>query len=126
MTTPSAGWFVNRFNGNCPEIKELRAEAKFATWICWEAGAAPPATAVKINPDGRTSGPGSLPAGSDPGPLVRPSGLIFTAVAGGAAPASQQIQVANLASARSSFISGQLPLNLFTNQPAEGVVIPGQ
>ena len=67
-----------------------------------------------------------LPAGSDPGPLVRPSGLIFTAVAGGAAPASQQIQVANLASARSSFISGQLPLNLFTNQPAEGVVIPGQ
>ena len=70
-----------------------------------------------------------LPAGSDPGPLVRPTGLIFTTLAGGPGPAPQEIQLSTLSARGTSFISGRLsdnPGNLFTNQPVEGALIPGQ
>src|SRR5262249_10593949 len=38
-----------------------------------------------------------LPPGSDPGPVVRPTGLIFTAAAGSGAAGTQEVLVSNLA-----------------------------
>ncbi len=67
-----------------------------------------------------------LAPGSDPGPLIRPTGLIFTTPAG-ANPGSQNVLVSNLSAAATSFISGQLsdaPGNLFKNQPAQASVAP--
>jgi uncharacterized protein (TIGR03437 family) len=70
-----------------------------------------------------------LPPGSDPGPLVRPTGLIFTMAAGGAPPGSQAIRVANLSSRVNAFTSGRIPQdpgNWFTQQPADSAVAPDQ
>ncbi len=67
-----------------------------------------------------------LPAGTDPGPLIRPTGLIFTARSG-ANPASQDVLVSNLTASPISFISGRLsdrPGNLFQHQPVESPVLP--
>ena len=44
-----------------------------------------------------------LPAGSNPGAVVLPSGLIFTQAVGGAAPGSQTVTVSNLAEAKLTF-----------------------
>ncbi len=52
-----------------------------------------------------------LPAGSDPGPRIRPTGLIFTDVAGGAGAASQEVLIANLAAGARSYRSGKLTLD---------------
>jgi uncharacterized protein (TIGR03437 family) len=52
-----------------------------------------------------------LPAGSDPGPIVQPSGLIFTGVAGSESPGSQLVTVSNLANAALTFTSGQTTLD---------------
>jgi uncharacterized protein (TIGR03437 family) len=49
-----------------------------------------------------------LPAGSNPGPVVRPTGLIFTAVANGANPSSQSVQISNLTGAPINFTSNVL------------------
>ena len=70
-----------------------------------------------------------LPAGSDPGPLIRPTGLIFVAAAGGANPGSQTVTVTNLTATPFSFLSGRIsdtPGNLFANSPAEATVAPNQ
>lgn len=67
-----------------------------------------------------------LPAGSDPGPLIRPTGLIFTARSGSDSP-SQDALVSNLSATRTSFISGRIsdsPGNLFQHQPTEAPVDP--
>src|SRR5258708_7306350 len=67
-----------------------------------------------------------LQAGSDPGPLIRPTGLIFVA-APGANPGSQNIQVSNLRASAVSFISGRLSDprgNLFQHQPAQASIAP--
>ena len=68
-----------------------------------------------------------LPPGSDPGPLIRPTGLIFTAVSGAAAPTAQAVQVSNLAGTAKTFTSGRLTTdgaNWFTIQPGTGTVTP--
>jgi uncharacterized protein (TIGR03437 family) len=70
-----------------------------------------------------------LPPGSDPGPLVRPTGLIFTGVTDGAAPDAQAVRIANLTGAAKPFISGTLTVdgtNWFTVTPATGNVTPAQ
>jgi uncharacterized protein (TIGR03437 family) len=67
-----------------------------------------------------------LPAGSDPGPLIRPTGLIFT-TRPGSDPAPQSVVVSNLSATSTSFISGRLsdrPGNLFDHQPVEAMVDP--
>ena len=45
-----------------------------------------------------------LPPGSNPGPQVRPTGLIFTGVAGGTNPGSQVVSVGNLAAAHCGMV----------------------
>ncbi len=67
-----------------------------------------------------------LPPGSDPGPLIRPTGLIFTTAAG-VNPGSQNVLVSNLSAGASSFISGRLsdpPGSLFQHQPTQASVAP--
>jgi len=51
-----------------------------------------------------------LPAGSDPGPLVLPTGLIFTGIAGGAAPAPENLTVSTVGPAN-TFNSGFVSLD---------------
>jgi uncharacterized protein (TIGR03437 family) len=70
-----------------------------------------------------------LPAGSDPGPLIRPTGLVFTSLAGGANTGAQTVLVSNVTGTPLSFISGRLsdsPGNLFTHLPADAVAAPDQ
>ncbi|HTM50992.1 MAG TPA: hypothetical protein VL285_19985 [Bryobacteraceae bacterium] len=70
-----------------------------------------------------------LPAGSDPGPLVRPTGLIFTGLAGDTPPGSQTIRTSVLSNQSNSFIAGNLTLdgrNWFVAAPPSGTVAPGR
>jgi uncharacterized protein (TIGR03437 family) len=70
-----------------------------------------------------------LPPGSDPGPLVRPTGLIFTGITGATSPGSQVVTVSNLSSISRSFTSGRLTTDgtvWFTHLPSEGTVQPSQ
>jgi uncharacterized protein (TIGR03437 family) len=70
-----------------------------------------------------------LPPGSDPGPLVRPTGLIFTGVAGSANPATQTVRISNLTSTARTFASGRLSIDgqsWFSSSPAGATVRPGQ
>ncbi len=69
-----------------------------------------------------------LADGTNPGPIVLPSGIVFTAVAGGADPASQTITVSNITNAPTSFGSGVATLDggrYFTYQPQTFAVPPG-
>ena len=67
-----------------------------------------------------------LPPDSNPGPVVRPTGLIFTSFAGAGSPGSQLVGVANLTSASTSFISSQLPYGKWLDSsPVNSVVQPG-
>ncbi|MFN0171645.1 MAG: BACON domain-containing protein [Bryobacteraceae bacterium] len=70
-----------------------------------------------------------LPAGSDPGPLIRPTGLIFAGRAGSANPGAQPFTVTNLSARATSFLSGRIssgPANLFTHVPTEAAVLPNE
>lgn len=70
-----------------------------------------------------------LPAGSNPGPLVLPTGLIFAQASGGAAAAPQIISISNLTAAQLTFNSGTLTndgANWFSVAPAAGTVSPTQ
>jgi uncharacterized protein (TIGR03437 family) len=69
-----------------------------------------------------------LPEGSNPGPVVQPAGLVFTAVAGEGDPGSQIAAVTNLTSGSVSFGGGVATLDggrylLF--QPSSANVAPG-
>ncbi len=68
-----------------------------------------------------------LPAGSNPGPIVRPTGLIFTGVAGGVSPSSQNVFVFNLTDQATSFSSGRLTQDAkewFVHLPTDATVTP--
>jgi uncharacterized protein (TIGR03437 family) len=70
-----------------------------------------------------------LPAGSDPGPLVRPTGVVFTELSGGAAAAGQKVRVATLSASRRTFSTGLLTSDgggWLSVTPATGVVEPGK
>jgi uncharacterized protein (TIGR03437 family) len=67
-----------------------------------------------------------LPRGSNPGPVVRPTGLIFTASAD-TAPSSQNVLVANPGGSPISFASSRLTFdgqNWFLHAPANATVLP--
>jgi uncharacterized protein (TIGR03437 family) len=68
-----------------------------------------------------------LPPGSDPGPSLRPTGLIFVGHAGGAPPAAQTLTLSTIGSARSynsSFLPIEAGLSWATVNPLNGVVSP--
>ena len=70
-----------------------------------------------------------LPAGSDPGPVVQPSALVFTAVAGGPSPGSQNLAVANLSAHSIAFTSGALTDtggSWFVSLPVAATVVANQ
>src|SRR5262249_14372615 len=70
-----------------------------------------------------------LPPGSDPGPVVRPPGLIFTGATGQPTPGSQSVLVSNVTGRPASFTSGRIPqdpTNWFMQQPVDASVMPGQ
>lgn len=71
-----------------------------------------------------------LPPGSDPGPIVRPTGLIFITPAGsGSGPASQEVTVSNLTSDTRNFNSSRLTTDnasWFTHTPVQAAVSPTQ
>jgi trimeric autotransporter adhesin len=70
-----------------------------------------------------------LTPGSKVGPIVQPTGLIFTGVAGGSSPSSQIVTVQNTDNAAISFVSGRVTLdgaNWFTSLPASAVVTQTQ
>jgi hypothetical protein len=70
-----------------------------------------------------------LPPGSDPGPLVRPTGLIFVSTADNPAPSSDQVMVSNLTSSPRTFTSGLITIDnnsSFTYLPSNAAVLPSQ
>jgi len=70
-----------------------------------------------------------LPGGSNPGPLVLPTGLIFTQAAGGTAAGSQTITLSNLTASQETFTTGTLTNdgdNWFTVTPTTGTATPTQ
>ncbi len=68
-----------------------------------------------------------LPAGSNPGPIVRPTGVIFTAEAGETSPGSQNVFVSNLAASPTNFASGRVTfdgVDWFVHLPTNATVAP--
>jgi uncharacterized protein (TIGR03437 family) len=68
-----------------------------------------------------------LPPGSNPGPQVRPAGLIFTGVAGGVKPGSQIVSVGNLTPGPLRYGSSQtyvVPGDWLVNVPSNDTVMP--
>jgi uncharacterized protein (TIGR03437 family) len=65
-----------------------------------------------------------LAAGSNPGPEIRPTGLIFTGVAG-ASPGSQDVLIGNPQAQAHSYVSSSVG-NVFTYLPTDATVQPSQ
>lgn len=67
-----------------------------------------------------------LPPGSNPGPVVRPTGLVFTGVAGAGSPSSQNVAVANVTANPTTFGSSIAYVNggSIQYQPTNSVVQP--
>jgi uncharacterized protein (TIGR03437 family) len=66
-----------------------------------------------------------LPGGTSPGPLVQPTSVIFTGVAGGPSPSSQTILIGNPTGAALTYRSGSVTLdgaNWFLAAPQSGIV----
>ncbi len=69
-----------------------------------------------------------LPASSNPGPAVSPTGLVFTGVAGGSGSGSQTITVSNVTASPVTFASGRVTLDggsWFVHAPSDATVAPG-
>ena len=70
-----------------------------------------------------------LPAGSNPGPIVQPAGLIFTGAAGAESPGSQIVTVANLTNSGLTFTSGRTTVDgspWFVHLPTQATLPPQQ
>jgi len=68
------------------------------------------------------------PAGTDPGPDVTPTGLVFVGAAG-SSPGSQNVSITNLTSTATTYSSGRVTTtggNWFVNAPTNGTVPPNQ
>jgi len=68
-----------------------------------------------------------LPAGSNPGPVVQPTGLLFTGVAGGLSPGSQTVTVSNVTASPVTFASGRVTVDggaWFVHAPSDATVAP--
>ncbi len=116
------------------------------------AGTSTPAVNVSINPQGLAAGvyhglvtataagadnsPQSavvllnlLPANQQPGPVVDPTGLIFTAAPGGTNPPPQSIRLSNISGRAVNFqtaVDLRGGPNWFTRVPVNGAIQPGQ
>jgi uncharacterized protein (TIGR03437 family) len=68
-----------------------------------------------------------LPAGSNPGVLVRPTGLIFTAQAGSSSPGSQTVQLGTSSAASVGYMGGVITFdgNWLTAVPLTGAISAG-
>jgi uncharacterized protein (TIGR03437 family) len=67
--------------------------------------------------------------GTNPGPVVEPTGLVFVGLIGATTPAAQSIRITNLTNRTSSFTaigSSTSGPNWFTISPANGSVAPNQ
>jgi len=70
-----------------------------------------------------------LPPGTNIGPLVQPTGLIFSGIAGGELPGSQTVLVQNTSSNPMVFHSGRVTSNgqnWFTSLPPDGTITQAQ
>ena len=70
-----------------------------------------------------------LPPGSDPGPVVRPTGLIFITPAGAASGGAQEVTISNLTSEARTFNSNKLTTDntvWFSHAPSQATVTPTQ
>jgi len=68
-----------------------------------------------------------LPPGQNPGPVVQPSGIIFSAVAGGANPLPQTVTVSNLTSTPLTMGSSETFVgvgNWFVHDPTNATIVP--
>jgi uncharacterized protein (TIGR03437 family) len=68
-----------------------------------------------------------LKPGTNIGPIVEPSGLLFKAVAGGESPSSQTIMIQNTSGSPVNFHSGRVTVdgnNWLTSSPSDGTVTP--
>jgi uncharacterized protein (TIGR03437 family) len=68
-------------------------------------------------------------SGTNPGPVVEPTGLIFVGLIGASAPTAQSVHITNLTSSTSSFTasgSSTSGTNWFTISPTSGTVAPNQ
>jgi len=69
-----------------------------------------------------------LPEGENPGPEVRPAGLVYIGVDGGDTPGSQDIQITNLHSKAANYISSRATFGgVWVNyRPVSATVSPGK
>ena len=70
-----------------------------------------------------------LPPGSNPGPVVRPTGLIFAGLAGGSNPGSEDVLISNITGSPLGYASNPLTYDgarWFVHVPGNGVVAPDQ
>lgn len=70
-----------------------------------------------------------LPPGSNPGPVVRPTGLIFAGFAGATNPGSQTAAVSNITASPINFASSRLTYDgqdWFVHAPSNAAVQPGE
>jgi len=70
-----------------------------------------------------------LPAGSDPGPVVRPNGLIFVSTPEVPQDGSQEVELTNLLQNPIGYQSGRIPeapSSWFSHVPAQGSLVPGR
>jgi uncharacterized protein (TIGR03437 family) len=91
---------------------------------------------VRIDAPGAPNSPEFLtvvlnvaPSGTNPGPVVEPTGLVFVGVIGAATPAAQSVRITNLTNRASSFTAigtSTSGPNWFTISPASGNVSPNQ
>jgi uncharacterized protein (TIGR03437 family) len=91
---------------------------------------------VRIDAPGAPNSPAFLtvvlnvsPPGTNPGPVVEPTGLVFVGVIGATTPAAQSVRITNLTNRSTSFTatgSSSSGANWFTISPASGNVAPNQ
>src|SRR5271165_576394 len=67
-----------------------------------------------------------LPAGSQIGPIVQPTGLIFAGLQGAEAPGAQSVTIQSTSSTPVSFTSSQATISGFTTLPTAGAITPTQ
>jgi uncharacterized protein (TIGR03437 family) len=91
---------------------------------------------VRIDAPGAPNSPEFLtvvlnvsPPGTNPGPVVEPTGLVFVGLIGATTPAAQSVRITNLTNHSSSFTvvgTSTSGPNWFTISPASGTIAPNQ
>ncbi len=124
LTVSPTSNFTDAGSGSVPQVEVSVNPANLAAGEYYgqvqvsspEADNSPQVVSVVLN---------VLPAGSDPGAVVRPAGVVFTGIAGGSDPTSQTITVSNLTDSSKTFVSGRFTSDgsdWFTQSPTSGTV----